>query len=405
MSSVDSSNIWESFGFISNPFQTNPLSIISDSKLSIENAYISREVKEGDIGVLTFQRFFENPEGGIAIVQGERGIGKTTFVNSFRYEWSEKRKELFTPFGEIQFQKGASPENIISTTIDMMLARIKLEYSEFYETEPLIQEYVKQKEKGIFEQIRYNNLKLYFTQLKNKIIEVLECKGIIVHYDNLDILEKEYLTEILESLRDFLQISNIYFVFVGASNLYDNIIFPLDRVRSIISNKAFDIPVMELDTIKKIISRRYSVCAKEKGNYTVPFEDDLVDMLYGAYEGRIRLILNDMAEIFSSVTNYMGTISTERAIEKIVETQKLELQRLLSPSLYEIYEHALILKEFNATMLKESCGKSRQYLQKPEVQGKFLELNLIVPSKKIKNSQYFRITDKYLVLGKNMQLK
>ena len=98
-------NLWERYGFRDNPFDTRALSMTPDSKLSVSQAYIGRGDRSQETTVMT--NFLRSPGGGRIIVEGEVGVGKTTFVNYHRYLWeNEAQTKLITPASEISVHQG-----------------------------------------------------------------------------------------------------------------------------------------------------------------------------------------------------------------------------------------------------------------------------------------------------------
>jgi len=95
-----SQNIWDRYGFRGNPFNTHALSASAKSILPIAQTIVGRGMESPESQLLT--NFLRNPGGGRVIVEGDIGVGKTTFVNYHRYLWEhEARDKLLTPANEI----------------------------------------------------------------------------------------------------------------------------------------------------------------------------------------------------------------------------------------------------------------------------------------------------------------
>ncbi len=78
-----SQNIWERYGFRGNPFDTGALSAFAGALLPIAHAIVGREMESTESRMLL--AILRSPGGGRAVVEGEIGVGKTTFVNYHRY--------------------------------------------------------------------------------------------------------------------------------------------------------------------------------------------------------------------------------------------------------------------------------------------------------------------------------
>lgn len=121
-------NIWARYGFNDNPFDTKALSITNN--LPIEKAYIERENYKSIGGIMDY--FLEIPGGGRIIVEGDSGVGKTTFVNYHKYKWQiiQVQNRLFSPETEISVQKSWRLEDFIINALGSLVGQLKLEIGE-----------------------------------------------------------------------------------------------------------------------------------------------------------------------------------------------------------------------------------------------------------------------------------
>ena len=69
---------WKHYGFEQNPFATEPLS--DYSSLRVEDLYVCREGLEDAIDFTSH-----------AIIEGEEGVGRTTFVHRQHYLFHQKK--------------------------------------------------------------------------------------------------------------------------------------------------------------------------------------------------------------------------------------------------------------------------------------------------------------------------
>ena len=89
-------NVWERYGFRGNPFDTGALSASAAALLPIAQAIVGREMDSPESRMLL--GVVRSAGGGRVVVEGEVGVGKTTFVNYHRYLWeSEAADKLLTP--------------------------------------------------------------------------------------------------------------------------------------------------------------------------------------------------------------------------------------------------------------------------------------------------------------------
>ena len=418
-------NLWESYGFRGNPFQTYPLSINEEIELSVKNAYISRSY-EVTIHLALFRNFFLNPGGGRIIVEGEPGVGKTTFVNFFRHKWYKEEEHFFTTGIEIQITEGASPEKFLTDTIYALLAsfRIRLGEEKFLKDDELVEmtktvavhdhnisspmfgvqvfgsgvQFGKTVSSNYVQgSVNMGLLQSYLSLIVTKA-KRMGFKGLILHYDNLDIVRNNYLVDLFEKIRDVIQMPDIYFVFVGGRGLFQEVIYPLERVRSIFQNTPITIESMSLDTVKSIIDRRYEIFSFTNQEYIKPIEDQVVDLLFEVYTGKLRLIMNDMTNLINMQDNFSGTIPQKVAMERLREIKRNDVYGLkMQPSVTEIFLKSMDLVTFNATKLAKHCGVSRTYIQN-ECLPRYLDRKLIFEEKKVRNSMYYRVSDQFRIL-------
>jgi hypothetical protein len=122
-------NLWERYGFLTNPFDTKALSLSDGAWLSVTNAYVSR--KKGSEAASVLTNFSRNPGGGRIVVEGEPGVGKTTFVNYHRHQWeNEAADRLITPATEISLQENWGERDFLLILLSAFSARLRLDLGE-----------------------------------------------------------------------------------------------------------------------------------------------------------------------------------------------------------------------------------------------------------------------------------
>ena len=105
-------NLWERYGFTDNPYDTKALSLSEAASLSVQAAYIPRAEGATTADLLT--NFLRNPGGGRIVVEGDPGVGKTTFVNYHRQRWeTAARHKLISPAGEISVREGWTERDLL----------------------------------------------------------------------------------------------------------------------------------------------------------------------------------------------------------------------------------------------------------------------------------------------------
>src|SRR5260221_7083676 len=121
-----SQNLWERYGFTDNPYDTKALSISKAATLSVQQAYVERDAPSIASQVLT--NFLRSPGGGRIVVEGDPGVGKTTFVNYHRQRWETAAKQkLLSPATEISVREGWTERDFLLNLIASLSARLRLD--------------------------------------------------------------------------------------------------------------------------------------------------------------------------------------------------------------------------------------------------------------------------------------
>lgn len=82
--------IWSRYGFRGNPFDTAALSASAGALLPVSKAIVGRDMESTESKMLS--GVLRSGGGGRAVVEGDVGVGKTTFVNYHRYLWEVGRR-------------------------------------------------------------------------------------------------------------------------------------------------------------------------------------------------------------------------------------------------------------------------------------------------------------------------
>jgi len=422
-------NIWARFGFSDNPFDTKALSKLG--KLPIEQTYIKRADYNEIGGVL--DSFLFNPGGGNIIIEGDSGVGKTTFINYHKLIWKSKSKDLrlFSSDSEISVQSYWSIENFIYNALGVLLSQIRLDIGERkFRKSRLLKEILSQTgvlfqtNPGISASIGLptlfsvggsvskgnsittgknieSQLKDYFTKIVD-YIKKMDYQGIILHFNNLEVLqngnERELIT-LFNDIRDILQTKDIYFVFVGGNSLYQKILLPISRVRSIFHDEPIIIPPLPPHEVIEIINTRYKIYGNGT-NFIKPVNDEVIQFLSESFNGRVRDIMNTITNlIFRIPEGMVKTLDLKDVKIKLLSIEENKLLKYgLSESHVDIFKIMLKLEVFNNTELVDKTSKTKQHINK--FIKKFLDLQLIEHYKRVGRISKYRIHPRMNLLMK-----
>ena len=76
-------DVWEVYGLVGNPFDVRALSLVQDTLLPIAKAFVGRTIESREFQLIT--NILRNPGGTCFMVEGEIGVGKTSFLNYHRF--------------------------------------------------------------------------------------------------------------------------------------------------------------------------------------------------------------------------------------------------------------------------------------------------------------------------------
>ncbi|MBI4044300.1 MAG: hypothetical protein HY392_01175, partial [Candidatus Diapherotrites archaeon] len=257
-------NIWELYGLKSSPFSTSPI--------LVRGGFVPIESFSGRKGELErLKKSFRSVGGSRIFVVGDVGVGKTSLANVARFYANQN--SFFTPFKEIGMQENWGANDFILNTIYAIYATLKLL------TERPVSDETYQKMKNLVELSNsaivisaglnvgvvganigkedktpqnLSNLALqdFFQEVINEIKENTK-RDVIIQYNNLENLREKSIRGIFEDLRDFFQVPNVHFVFVGNLTVL-SIFQSMPRFASIIPDTPVIIPELTLEEIKQV---------------------------------------------------------------------------------------------------------------------------------------------------------
>jgi hypothetical protein len=375
-----SQNIWGRYGFRGNPFDTGALSASADSLLPIAQAIVGREMEAPESRMLL--GILRSPGGGRVIVEGEIGVGKTTFVNYHRYLWEvEAQDKLLTPATEITMAGDLRVSGFIGNIIGAVLGKIILLRGERYvHDRPLLHELFLLNRVFIHRSLEVQASILGFgggigrtaqatvpepsevqllAYLRDLVSEVrqLGYHGVFLHFDNLELVSlrnPERTRLLFEELRDTLQTPDVYFVFVGQTGFFSEVISPSERVRSVFSGFPIFVPPLSRSQVREAVHKRYQLLAHHPERFIRPIGDNLLDDLYDLYDGKVRFVMDAVTSIVTNLPHAAAEMLDAEAAKSLLAQLTLErVKRELTPREWDVLREAVLLGTFtNATIAR-----------------------------------------------------
>lgn len=384
-----SQNLWARYGFRGNPFDTGALSASANALLPIAQAIVGREMESQESKLLL--NVVRNPGGGRAVVEGEIGVGKTTFVNYHRYLWEvEAQDKLLTPATEISLTGDIGISQLIANVIGAVLGKILLLRGEKYvHDRPLLHELFLLNRVFVHRSLEVQASLFGFgggvgrttqatvpeptdvqllTYLRELVAEVkkLGHNGIFLHFDNLELVslrDPERTRQLFEELRDTLQTPDVYFVFVGQTGFFSEVISPSERVRSVFFGQPIFVPPLTKEQVLEAVNKRYQLLAVNPNQIIRPVGDTLLEYLYDLYDGKVRFIMDAVTSIVANLPDtVVETLDAESAKTFLAKLVLERLKRELTPREQEVLREAVRVGTFTNAALAQAL-----HLKRPNV--------------------------------------
>lgn len=370
---------WESLGFKENPFNTNP---ITQSTLELYTGH----KKE----ITVFNNVLQE-KNVLAIIEGSRGVGTTSFANYLRF-FAQTEKRYFTPRNEIRVDPNWTSETLLAVVIGNIVREVELFHPEgitedkkFQDAKALslrISEAYRSfgisafgfgvnygKSSGTSSQPMIVPASILGHHLEDltALIKKLGYKyGILIQLNNLDIPEvhsEEHLKYLLNALRDYFQTEYTSWFLVGDVGLRSFIAQSVDRLDDIVAyeEELFALPRKEY---KKLIEKRLDYYRLNPKS-TLPIDTAVFDYLYDVTHGRLRYIFGLLKRLTNDL--FVGDL-TDRITLDIAKPAitELAIKRITKHKLTKSEEQVLKLlvtvQSSTASKLSKKSNKSVQHV-------------------------------------------
>lgn len=386
-------NLWQSYGFRDNPFDTTALASQPSTVLPIKEAFIVR--KDSQASQL-FNNILSSSGGNRFVLEGEVGVGKTTFVNYHKLLWeTEAQDTLFTPLTEVSLGHAYEIREFMFNILSLLTTKLILVKGEkLVEKYPLLKELmllnkvylshsyqieanilgvgggIGKDEKFSLPAVPEAQLFNYYQEMIGLLLK-LGYHGVILHFDNVEILNKESTKQaqrFLEEIRDFLQVRHVYHVFVAKPGFFQQVIAPLPRVRSVFLGWPVILSPLSKQEALRAIHLRYRLLAMPDVRFIPPVEDSFVEYLYEIYEGQIRFIMDAINTVVLHLPAlFPRTMKTDEAKPLLQKVVAERMHHTLSPNEFKVLAQATAYPRFTNLQisrdLKIQAPNVSKYLQ------------------------------------------
>lgn len=424
---------WEQYGLKNNPYDTLPL--VEGGDLPIEKAFVGREKERESI-----DRLLGLEDHLCLTVLGEVGVGKTSLANFQKFIWKYKKtgKCLFSFRREVEAREALlEKEAFILEIVGSVLREIELLDPDLFKKERLLQELNQMvditqsmgisgglsgslagyglgvdfaKEKTVTKPLR-----LSISLLEKKFSDLLEFLmkakiggrvygGLIVHTNNFDVVMRENPKKVInffDELRDFLQTKNVYFIFLGPTTLFTDIISTRQRVKSIFHQNPLVLSPLSKKQVVRALERRLEFLKSENVQRIIkPVDDDVIYELYDLYSGDIRSIVSSLKDVVLQLSDKLPRpLRLDEAMLLLGQQRMTQLSDLSQEQLRVVSLIAQMDTHFTQTEVAKILDKDQAnvsgYYFKPLIERGVIEL-----IDKKGRTKYWSLTRQYLPLTK-----
>ncbi|PKK85251.1 MAG: hypothetical protein CVT48_06285 [Thermoplasmata archaeon HGW-Thermoplasmata-1] len=406
------SDIWQEFGFKSNPYNPMPL------KLTEEDArlFVGREKEARE-----FETIISSMKGGAMIVEGRIGVGKTSFVNIQEYRiWKGRAKtpRLLPTFETILLTEETDAVTfMLSSLSNALYALMKIHGEKKIKRNPVFKEALTMISQtlqtsfglqaaaagfggGITKSVTITSplatvMPTILSMTDGFVSELRRSgyEGVIIRVNNIDTLNERVVIEFLSQIRDIALVRpGLIWVLMGSEGLFSSIEKNMRRVSEIITGTPVLIKPLSKEDVKLAIQKRIeNLRIREEVNPLI--DDAIIDILYDISNGEIRYI-------FKRATDMILQCSIQFPTERFISRNMgLGILKDLAAKKMEPFNSTDREKEVLSMMSKKGWFRIRDYesfdMKTRQAANKyiqkFLDMGLIV-KEQWKNETRYRTT-------------
>ncbi len=371
----DYEQIWSGSGFSRNPYDPKPLKVSAEDRA----LFVGRNKEQ--------QRFkiqAGGTDGGLVIVEGPIGVGKTSFVNAMLYDkWnpegrnrkressdkSNKKKNdtekksyssYLPSFETIQLKENFELADLMLSVLSNCIFSLeRIHGRKTSDSDPdlragkeLIASTVRSVLGGVNLSILgsgigverketpvpastvplptiMNTMDRWF----DKVVEKLDYQAILVPLNNLDILPEKIVIGFLNSARDtLLSRHHVWWILIGGPGLFLTLETNARRVSELVTGQPIVLEPMSLEEVLTAIKMRIEKFRTSK-DAKPPIPEEAVKLLYDVSNGEVRYIFKRLSDVIYEFRTFFPSerqIPLDVALRslRILARQKIEAKNL-----------------------------------------------------------------------------
>ena len=410
MSEVDSHDyeeLWAGSGFTRNPYDHRPLRVSAEDRA----LFVGRN-KEQEL----FKIQTAGSSGGIVVVEGSIGVGKTSFVNAMLYDkWNPKNKKTksskkaytYLPsFETIQLKENIEPSDFMLSVLSNCIFSLEKIHGEKVSDsdndlkagKELIASTVRSgiggfsisilgsgggvdKSKMALQPatIPLPTIMNIMDKWFGTVVKKFGYEAVLVPINNLDVLSEQTVINFLNSARDtLLSRHQVWWILIGGPGLFSTLETKARRVSELVTGQPVTLEPMSLEEVLEVVKSRIEKFKTSK-DAKPPIPQETIEMLYQVSNGEIRYIFKRLSDI---IYEFRATFPSERNIPEQIAKKSLHnlAERKLDALNLTVRERE-VLKQMSSEKSFRIRDYSKFGYNKPQpmqnLVSKFLRLGLL----------------------------
>jgi hypothetical protein len=346
----ENENVWEWFGFKKNPYDFLPLRVNKEDRA----LFVGRDVEIPKLAMP-----IASDTGGLVVVEGRAGVGKTSLVNVVQYDkWQSK--SCLPSFQVLQVQSNSDPIGFILSAFSTCINSLELLHPGIIDKDDDLKA-----GKAMVTQMLNSgwslsgglNVGLFGGQLGGgratapsspllpampNIISKAEkwfdaaskfgWPKFVIPVNNLDLLDDESAITFMNIVRDYMITfaeKGVWWILIAKDGFVHTLENRAHRVSEVLTGPPVKLNPLSLSEVKKAIDARAGIYGKAGANPPAP--EEMVAWLYKLSDGEVRSIfkkLTDMIYEYHSMVPSAKTISEVAAKNILIGEARLRIQGL-----------------------------------------------------------------------------
>jgi hypothetical protein len=326
MSGLEVTNFWRPYGLRRDPFFQEELKASPEAEFPVQALFVGREAELARIG-----RAIGGGDPSRMIVEGEAGVGKTSFVNALKAVVAANG--LLVHEHPVRMDASSTPDRFLAEVLRILVRTHGLaggKGSEFWKSAARLVEGGVRTSGGVSVagtgvQVQREHLapQLGHGSLLDRVGEALarlrdEIAPILLHVNNLENLSLEaadHAATLMQTVRDVFAYAGAHWLMVGTTGIEEAVFRKTDQVSGFFPHAVVLAPLTAAE-IREVIERRYEHLRVQGSEVVPPVETEAIGELYDRYHGDLRNFLRLLSEASNLLLGING-------IEPLTEAQIL----------------------------------------------------------------------------------